>query len=104
MQKIALTAREALRFLNITPDRFLRLQDLGKLPIEMIDGGVFYNLQGLRELDKLLIKQGAIPGSGYTDVSGAINILRICRKTFYSKVNRGEIQLHKEGRLSLIHI
>lgn len=104
MQKILLTAKEALRFLGVTSDRFLSLQDMGKLPAEISNGVVAYDLAGLRKIDISLPKSGVLPESEYTTIAGAIQTLDVCRKTFYSRVKKGEIQLYKDGKRSFVKI
>ena len=104
MQKILLTAKEAFRFLGVSSDRFLSLQDMGKLPAEIANGAVAYDLSGLRKLDISLPKSGTLSESEYTSIAGALQLLEVCRKAFYSRVNKGEIQIYKDGKRSFVKI
>jgi len=104
MQKIPLSARDAIKILGVSADRFLRLQDLKKLPAEIIDGAVVYDLHELKKVDFSLPKSEILPDSHYGTVRQALDILKVCRKTFYSKVTKGEIQLYKDGRRSFVKL
>ena len=102
MQKILLSAQDASKIIGVTPDRFIKLQDSGKLPMEFLDGLVFYNLHELKKISLSVPKSKILPESLYATVKQAIDITGVCRKTFYSRVKQGLIQLHKDGKRSYV--
>lgn len=103
---ILLTAVEAAESLCITPAKFIRLQDKGRITPEVTPKGVFYDSSKLWGLKLFGAKLKIIkyPSHLYTTPADAMERLGVCRKTFYTRVSKGEIQLYKDGTRSFVKI
>ena len=104
MQKIPISAKEAIGVLRITPGKFVQLLDLGRLPAETIDGVVVFDLHELRKANLKLPKSSLFPKSEYASAGEAMALLGISRRTFYIRVAKGEVRLHKDGRNSFVKL
>lgn len=98
------TASEALRILNVTPARFIKLQELGCFrPVVSGNRWVLYQRESLlKELGRGQAKN--FPSDKYATVSRALEILDVSRRTFYIQVAKGAIKLHKQGRRSFVKL
>ena len=99
------TAKEAARMMGLTPTRFLEVQDSGRITPEILDGRTFYStaiLFGAMRRPKRNLNPNPFPLDLYATAKEAIEILQVCRKTFYSRVNAGSIQIHKHGIYSFV--
>lgn len=93
MEKILITASEAVVSLGFTPSKFLRLLDSGKALPEFEDGNLRFDLHQLKKLS-VSRPEGFGEAEFYT-VRQTLFVLGISRRTFYNRVNDGLIRLHK---------
>jgi predicted site-specific integrase-resolvase len=100
------TAREATEITGVKAMRFLDFQDRGLITPVIENGTACYTLEGLRKLAELkqlaLSPRPVYPSAEYVRASEAMDILDVSRRTFYKRVNLGQIELHKKGRLSYV--
>lgn len=97
------TASEAIRLLNVTPARFIKLQDLGCF-CPVVSGGrwILYDAASLvKELSRGN-RPKKFPLTEYATIKQAMDILGVCRATFYNRVKAGKITLHKYKDLSFV--
>lgn len=99
------TASEAIRLLNVTPARFIKLQDLGCF-CPVVSGGrwILYDSTSLvKELSRGN-RPKKFPLAEYATIKQAMDILGVCRATFYNRVKAGKITLHKHKDLSFVKL
>lgn len=104
MQPIHFQAQEVIDYFKITPADFVRLFDRGRLPAEMVDGRIVFEFHALKKVDFTESKKLLYQEQGLATIAEALYRLDISRRTFYLKVAKGEIQIHKQGRRSFVKL
>jgi hypothetical protein len=100
------TAREATEIVGIKAMRFLDFQDKGLITPVIEDGTAYYTLEGLRKLAEIKhlgpAPRPVFSSAEYVRASEAMLILDVSRRTFYKRVNLGQIAIYKKGGLSYV--
>lgn len=110
MERILMSATEVTKSIGVTPSRFFRWQDAGLIAPVTRGGKVYYDLREARELNSRIkgqegrLRPPEYPADKFANVPQALNILQICRKTFYDRVAKGKIKLHKYETRSFVRL
>lgn len=102
--RMMLTGPECVKMLGIAPSKFLRMQDAGRIKPELVEGKVLYNFTEIRKFRTVQDRPFGFPDNEYATVEQAMAKLDISRRTFYKRVASGEIEIHKDGRLSFVKL
>lgn len=100
------TAREATEIVGIKAMRFLDFQDKGLITPDVVDGVAYYGLESLRKLAEMKhlgpAPRPVFSSAEYVRASEAMQMMDISRRTFYKRVNLGQIEIHKKGGFSYV--
>jgi excisionase family DNA binding protein len=103
LNSILVNAEEATELLGVSAIYFIRLFDKGLARPELNDKGQFlFDLKSLRQIALGKQRPNYFPESEYATIDQAVHILDITRKTFYNRVKRGKIKIHRCGKRTFI--
>lgn len=98
-QNIWVSGIEAAEYLGLDTRRFLQMQDKGLISPELFKSGVMYDLRKLKKVETSKIvpyRSGEFPSNEYASVQQALDMLGISRRTFYIRVDKGVLVLHRD--------